>query len=920
MENRVPEDPQLSVVKKRLDTISPSMCLAKWLQVSLHLTTGKTHSCYHPPVHDIDVDKIKEDPTFLHNTVQKKKERAQMLQGERPKGCSYCWNIEDCGSTYSDRHYRSMEPWAIKHFEEISKKNANENITPSYVEVNFNHACQFKCSYCSPHLSSSWMEESKKFGHWPTTVPHNDIRKLKKKGLYPIPLEEHNPYVEAFWKWWPDLYPNLKVFRMTGGEPLLDHNTFRVLDYIEKHPNPSLELAITTNLCPPEKMMNRFIKQITSIMKKKQISRFMIFPSIDTWGVQAEYIRHGLNVENFEKNVKRLLKECPDLSMSFIITTNALSIFNLKKLLEKILEWSKEYTRDRHRIYFDIPYLKFPPWQALDILPVGIVRGYLEDCLSFMEENHYIENKRNYGFGLYEIDKVRRLLSLTQKPVNQITQRINRIDFYKFFKEHDRRRNTDFLKTFPELKAFWNFCKNLNEKGGISPVFCVYPWMAFLIGPTQNVKICCVAEDYLESKSKKRYSSNTSSLESIWNSEGMREVRRKMLAGEKVSACKNCYHQESIGKTSHRQLSNKEWFGSEWGSIIKERIWESKKNDYVVDEAPLYLDIRPGNLCNLKCRMCNPGNSSPIYKEHKELLLDKKDSVISLIDTKYFSEDEEKFQSWSQSSNLWKTVYNWMPTVKQLSFSGGEPALIEKNWELLDYAQNKGYSKKIHLIFSLNCTYVPEKLLKTFDNFLSVSLYLSVDGLGKVQEYIRHPSKWYNIERNIIKILKRRKNNVKIYLFPVVQIYNILYLVELLKWADGLQKKYGLINSNLVMCNTPSYFDLAILPQNIRILALKDIELYQKDYQGKDDYLMECLDVVKRTLRNVKKRDSELQLKQFFQYTYILDEKRKNSFKEALPLLHAMLQGVEKNLEKYPMASEASVRRPPSYQKGSLFV
>ena len=220
------EELALNDIKAQLDSVSPSFCLAKWLQVSLHLTTGKTHSCYHPPAHDIDKEELKNNPSALHNTAQKKKERQQMMKGQRPKGCSYCWRIEDAGDHFSDRHYRSLEPWAVERFQEVKTNGSDYSVIPSYVEVNFNQACQFKCSYCSPHLSSTWMEEVQKFGPYPTIIPHNDAESLKKQALWPIPLKEHNPYVEAFWKWWPDLYPKLKVFRMTGGEPLIDHNTF----------------------------------------------------------------------------------------------------------------------------------------------------------------------------------------------------------------------------------------------------------------------------------------------------------------------------------------------------------------------------------------------------------------------------------------------------------------------------------------------------------------------------------------------------------------------------------------------------------------------------------------------------------------------------------------------------------------------
>ena len=460
------EEKGLSNIKKKLDSVSSSMCLAKWAQVSLHLTTGKTHSCYHPPAHHISKESVLRNPLVLHNTDKKKEERRQMLQGLRPSGCSYCWKTEEVGVIYSDRHYRSLEPWAMSEWDNILECGADGDIVPTYVEVNFNQACQLKCSYCSPHLSSHWMEEILKFGPYPTANPHNSVDGLKESGNWPIPANEYNPFVEAFWKWWPDLYPKLKFFRMTGGEPLVDHNTFRILDHIEKIPNYPMRLAITTNLCPPQKQMQKFIKQSASILKKKHVYNITIFASIDCWGPQAEYIRHGLNIESFENNLEEMMKKVPGLIINCIITTNALSIFSLKSLLEKILQWQKQFNYFKHykhrRIFLDTPYLRFPKWQALDILPEGMAENYLKECLAFLKENEVDEKKgKLHGFSTLEKEKIMRLITLVRSPIDKEKQKRNRMDFYRFFREHDRRRGTDFLNTFPELREFWFECEKL---------------------------------------------------------------------------------------------------------------------------------------------------------------------------------------------------------------------------------------------------------------------------------------------------------------------------------------------------------------------------------------------------------------------------------------------------------------------------
>lgn len=249
--------------KAKLNSLSSTFCAAKWLQVSLHLTNGRTHSCYHPPTHSIDKAELEINPSALHNTKTKFQERKMMLSGQRPEGCDYCWKIEDAGHV-SDRYYRSSEHWAVDSIDRLGKLPHDYDVDPTYVEVNFNQTCNFKCSYCSPHLSSTWEDEIKKFGPYDVNgYLHNDTDVLKKINLMPADISsKNNPYVRAFWKWWPKIYQGLKVFRMTGGEPLMDHNTFKVLDYVIENPNKNLELSVTSNMCPPKDLFEKFLEKV----------------------------------------------------------------------------------------------------------------------------------------------------------------------------------------------------------------------------------------------------------------------------------------------------------------------------------------------------------------------------------------------------------------------------------------------------------------------------------------------------------------------------------------------------------------------------------------------------------------------------------------------------------------------------------
>lgn len=441
------------------DNLGPALCLAKWQQVSLHLPTGLTNSCYHPPLHKIDVEPLKDNPGALHNTAYKKEQRKIMLRNEKPSECSYCWNIEKHGQL-SDRHYRSGEKWAAEHFEEIKNAAGDENPVPAYVEVNFNHACNLKCSYCSPQFSSSWADEITRYGAYPTSNPHNDPSHFSGSRR-PIPAREHNPYVDAFWEWWPELYPKLKHFRMTGGEPLMDNNTYKVFDYVLALPKPDLHLNVTSNFSVEPKLYDKYHDYVSRLCNTN-IEHFMQFVSLDT-GIpeHAEYIRNGLVYNRMHENVHRFLDKIPNRnSLTFIVTMNNLSVLGIQKLLEWILSLRMLYSKTYQRVWFDTPLLRSPSWQSLQILP-PVYADRLEHVADWMELNLETPDKPFRGFKDYEVQRMRRLIDWMREgstlDKNYVTAQ--RADFYRFFNEHDKRRHTDFVKTFPQMKEFWDECR-----------------------------------------------------------------------------------------------------------------------------------------------------------------------------------------------------------------------------------------------------------------------------------------------------------------------------------------------------------------------------------------------------------------------------------------------------------------------------
>lgn len=461
------ENPIYLRVKDELDAVGPGMCAAKWTQVTLQLQSGHNHSCHHPKTHKISETEIARNPSALHNTRYKKLRRKEMLQGARPTECDYCWKVEDNSDRFSDRVFKSGESWSYPFINDIINSDWRDDFNPKYVEVAFSNTCNFKCSYCGPAYSTAWMEEIEQHGAYPTLDNFNSINWMKNEDKLPIPNKEHNPYVEAFWKWWPDLYKDLHTFRITGGEPLLSKDTWGVLDFILNNPNPNteLKLAINSNLGVPDKLIDKLIEKIKRIEDEGRAKEIVIFTSTDTWGEQAEYIRTGLEFNKFWDNVNKILTQCPRTIVTFMSTYNALSVFKYEELIHNIYTLKDEYaSTDRYwnsAVFLDSSYLRYPMHQTVQVLPFDYAK-YITDQAKLI--TYYAApsfDPKHIGYSDVEVQKVKRIYDWMISPQDATQQMKNRYNFYNYFANHDKRRGTSFVKTFPELEEFYNFCSTI---------------------------------------------------------------------------------------------------------------------------------------------------------------------------------------------------------------------------------------------------------------------------------------------------------------------------------------------------------------------------------------------------------------------------------------------------------------------------
>lgn len=459
------EQKRIREIKIKIENeVGPTFCLAKWHHVTMYLQSGETHSCYHPQPHKIPLEELYDNPSALHNTQQKKEERKLMLEGGKPTGCQYCWNIEAMGPDYiSDRHIRNGSIFTEERYEQTTKGPWNQNINPEYIEINFGNECNFKCGYCHPKYSTSFYKEIEKYG--PVTTVKNHRCDIDWMRLYQ--REEENPYVDAFWEWWPEMRKTLNIIRITGGEPTLHSSTWKFLDQIDEDPMPWLEINVNSNFGTKNVLYQRLANKVKKLTDENKIKSFKMFTSMDTWGERAEYIRTGLDLDVWQENFHTYLQNT-NSPITFMITFNIFSVTTFKSLLEKFLEWRKQYgwydekPYDRHRVRFDTPYLRDPIQYDMNILPKDEFMPYMYESLQFMKDN--LDDNRPDAFTTIEYEKFKRVVDYMAETVYSEERLIEgRRDFYNWFNELDERRDTDMLSIFPEYLGFYRLCQEANQ-------------------------------------------------------------------------------------------------------------------------------------------------------------------------------------------------------------------------------------------------------------------------------------------------------------------------------------------------------------------------------------------------------------------------------------------------------------------------
>ena len=445
-----------------------------------------------------------------------------------------------------------------------------------------------------------------------------------------------------------------------------------------------------------------------------------------------------------------------------------------------------------------------------------------------------------------------------------------------------------------------------------SKTFCILPWIHFATRPNGDMRLCCSAnasgagENHTVGlvKNERGQPANfgRETPMSAWNNEYMKDVRLTMLEGKIPASCSKCIAEESKGVASKRIWETGSWM--EDGIDVEELIKQTAE-DGTIPEKLVYLDLRLGHTCNLKCVMCSPHDSSQWVSDHKK--------VYPLFQAKELKEqmqwDRKDFNNfWHENPDFWKEMYAQIPNLKQVYFAGGEPLMIREHKWFLEEIIRQGYADKILIRYNTNGLLVDDEIIELWKKFKKVKVGFSIDAVGDRNYYIRYPSDWDTIVRNLHK-LDNTPDNIQVSIATAIQILNIKHLADFAKWkitqnfkkvnlentVGGIQAGGGIVNMHLLYI--PTFLSIRLLPEADKEEVRKSFadlaNWLHVNYRQDTDFWKQNPYGWKRwqaVLDFMDAEDHTAQLSAFKEYINRMDTLRKTDAKIVFPELAHLLQ------------------------------
>ena len=389
---------------------------------------------------------------------------------------------------------------------------------------------------------------------------------------------------------------------------------------------------------------------------------------------------------------------------------------------------------------------------------------------------------------------------------------------------------------------------------------CMLPWVSIETSPMGTSRPCCLAQEEIKDENGIPYSLRTTTLETIYHSKYMQSLRQQFRRGEQPATCNRCWEEEAAGRDSkriHSRVRLKELYKQvDWDNDDPDQLW--------------FIDLKLGNICNLKCRICGSWSSSKWATEEMAYLpptVDKKSHIA------YTWLKEGKWPE--ESPDFWENLKALLPNIKYFEFTGGEPWLIKEHTDLLQYACQTGDANHIDIHYNTNATQWDPKLVDLWPEFGRVDVAFSIDNVGDRFEYERYGANWIRaneiVDMTVAKTKSRAHGYITTQLCFTINIQNVFYLDELLDWADT--KNFGSIYFN--MLHSPSHMCIQNMTREAQELVLNKLST---TFWKTPKYSQE-IDNVIQFIKNGKGSDGKEFLRQMKQ----TDAYRKQNFMDTHP-------------------------------------
>jgi MoaA/NifB/PqqE/SkfB family radical SAM enzyme len=410
--------------------------------------------------------------------------------------------------------------------------------------------------------------------------------------------------------------------------------------------------------------------------------------------------------------------------------------------------------------------------------------------------------------------------------------------------------------------------------------FCVLPWIHSFVNSNGAYQICCISEEHhhgiLDKKGEYFNIQNRPELNDVMNSEMMKELRLNMLKGEWSPPCRRCLETETNGGSSRRNIEN-----AAYEEKIPELIAQTKP-DGEIKVRFKSIDYRLGNKCNLQCRMCNPLSTSNWIKEWNELKTENEHLTVEM---------QNHFSSftWPDDELLFDELREKLDGVERIHFAGGEPLMSNQMANILRECIRLDQAKNISVSYNTNATVLPKDVLELWKEFKEIKLLCSVDGYGAVNDFIRYPSKWSVIDRNL-HFLDDHAEELKIseiILSCTVQVYNALYLKDLFDYLKNFKKIDPVVN--LINLHFPEYMSTQVLPPSAKKVATERIQAIISDLNVRGITHNFHLSNLPQAIAYMNKKDRTVNLISFKKFNSAFDKKKNTKISAVLPELNSHL-------------------------------